>query len=263
MALCYADFMIREPATLCSDPTPAPALVPAIVIPAFNEAGCVGEVLQAVRANCEYPVIVVDDASTDGTREEAIAAGATVLSLAVNLGAWGATQAGMRYALRHGHRTVVTMDADGQHDPGYIEALLAPIKREEAEVVIGACTERGSRPRRLAWRMLAATSGLRFEDLTSGFRAYGPHALRALCNWRATFLDYQDVGVLSLLEERGFSITDLTVPMARRKHGHSRVFSSWLVVAHYMCHTLLLGTAKRSISHPSRRGAPSSRELAG
>ena len=39
-------------------------------------------------------------------------------------------------------------------------------------------------------------------------------------------------------------------------HGHSRVFSSWLVVAHYMCHTLLLGTAKRSISHRSRRGAP-------
>jgi glycosyltransferase involved in cell wall biosynthesis len=241
--------MTLEPATLHSDPGPA------IVIPAFNEASCIGEVLQAIRANTPYRVIVVDDASTDGTRKEALAGGATVLSLAVNLGAWGATQAGMRYALRHGHRTVVTMDADGQHDPGYIDALLGPVMRREADVVIGACTERGSRSRRLAWRMLAATSGLRFEDLTSGFRAYGPHALRALCNWRATFLDYQDIGVLSLLHVRGFSITDLKVPMKPRTHGHSRVFSSWLIVAHYMCHTLLLGTAKRSITHPSRRGA--------
>jgi hypothetical protein len=222
-------------------------LAPAIVIPAFNEAGSVGRVVTTVRSICAYPVIVADDASTDSTRAEASAAGATVLPLAVNLGAWGATQAGMRYALRRGHRLVITLDADGQHDPRYIDSLLAPVLAGSADVVIGACAERCSRLRRFAWRLLAASSGVRYEDLTSGFRVYGPHALRTLCNWRATFLDYQDVGVLSLLQTRGLEIADITVPMSQRRNGHSRVFNSWLIVASYMCHTLLLGIAKRPV----------------
>lgn len=225
------------------------AVSAAVVIPAFNEAGSVGEVVRAVRAACSYPVIVVDDASTDETRAEAADAGATVLPLAVNLGAWGATQAGMRFAKRRGHGFVVTLDADGQHDPGDIDTLLAPVRAELADVVIGACAERCSAYRRFAWRVLAATSGLRFEDLTSGFRAYGPHAVKALCNWRATFVDYQDVGVLTLLQSRGFTIADVQIPMEPRRNGSSRIFSSWLVVAYYMSHTLLLGVAKRPIRH--------------
>lgn len=232
-------------------------LAPAIVIPAFNEAGSVGQVVTSVRSVCSYPVIVADDASTDGTRSEAAAAGATVLPLAVNLGAWGATQAGMRYALRRGHRLVITLDADGQHDPRYLDRLLAPVLAGGADVVIGACAERCSHLRRFAWRLLAASSGVRYEDLTSGFRVYGPHALLALCDWRATFLDYQDVGVLSLLQARGLGIADITVPMAPRRNGHSRIFSSWLIVASYMCHTLLLGIAKRPVRRLATDGEAS------
>jgi len=228
-------------------------LSPAIVIPAFNEAGSVGDVVRAVRSIYPYPVIVVDDGSSDTTRQEAASAGAIVLPLAINLGAWGATQAGMRYAVRSGHQLVITLDADGQHEPRQIARLIDPIIAGSAEVVIGACADRCSKLRRFAWQLLAATFGLRFEDLTSGFRAYGREALKVLCGSRATYLDYQDVGVLALLQAHGLRIADVQVPMAPRRNGYSRIFRSWFLVAVYMCHTLLLGVAKRPLGRSQRR----------
>lgn len=220
---------------------------PVILIPAFNEAGAVGRVIERVRANCAYPIIVIDDASTDGTRAEAEASGATVLPLVSNLGAWGATQTGIRYALRLGHDLAISLDADGQHDPAQIAAVAAPVLDGVAHVSIGAYPERGSRARQLAWVLLRAVSGIRLEDLTSGYRAYGQDAMRELARWRATYLDFQDVGVLSLLMGKGLTVVDIPVIMAARRNGHSRIFRTWLAVAYYMCHTILLGLTKRRI----------------
>jgi glycosyltransferase involved in cell wall biosynthesis len=220
---------------------------PVVLIPAFNEQGAVGRVIAQVRAACPYPVIVIDDASTDGTRAEAEAAGATVLPLVANLGAWGATQTGIRYALRHGHDLAISLDADGQHDPAQIANVAAPVLSGAAHVSIGAFPQRGSKARRVAWVLLRAVSGIRLEDLTSGYRAYGLHAMRELASWRATYLDFQDVGVLSLLMGKGLTVMDVPVTMSRRRNGHSRIFRTWLAVAYYMCHTLLLGITKRRI----------------
>ena len=220
---------------------------PVVLIPAFNEQDVVGQVIERVRANCPWPVIVIDDASTDGTRAEAEAAGATVLPLVANLGAWGATQTGIRYALRRGHDLAISLDADGQHDPAQIAKVAAPLFSGAAHVSIGAFPQRGSRARRLAWVLLRAVSGIRMEDLTSGFRAYGVDAMRELASCRATYLDFQDVGVLSLLMGRGLTVMDVPVTMDKRRNGHSRIFRTWLAVAYYMCHTLLLGLTKRHI----------------
>lgn len=219
----------------------------AILIPAFNEEAVVGDVVTALRRLYAYPVIVIDDASTDSTRQVATAAGATVISLAVQLGAWGATQTGIRYALQHGFDIAVTVDADGQHLPDHLPQLLAPILGGNADISIGACTSRGSRLRRLAWVLMKLTSGLRLEDLTSGLRAYNRDALRTLASWRATLLDYQDIGVLLLLQSRGHTIHDIPVTMQERQAGASRVFHSWLIVFYYMLHTLLLGFSKRPV----------------
>ncbi|MEM1144758.1 MAG: glycosyltransferase family 2 protein [Pseudomonadota bacterium] len=220
---------------------------PVVLIPAFNEEGSVGCVIENVRTVCSYPVIVIDDASTDGTRAEAEAAGATVLPLAVNLGAWGATQTGLRYAVRCGHDLAITLDADGQHNPAQITQVAMPVLNGTAHVSIGAFPERGSRSRQIAWALLRAVSGIRLEDLTSGFRAYGLDAMRELASWRATYLDFQDVGVLILLMGNGLTIMDVPVRMDRRHNGHSRIFRTWLAVTYYMCHTLLLGLTKRRI----------------
>ena len=221
-----------------------PAAGPAVVMPAHNEVEAIGDVIRGLRQHCDYPVIVIDDCSTDGTAAEAARHGAIVLPLAVQLGAWGATQTGIRYALRHGHTLVISMDADGQHDPAHLAQLIKPVVDGLAQVSIGACVDRGSRSRRIAWKMIRLTSGIQLEDLTSGFRVYDQSAMRLLASWRATYLDYQDIGVLGLLMSSGLRVMSVPVEMANRRSGHSRIFRSWLAVAYYMCHTLLLGLTK-------------------
>jgi len=224
----------------------------AILIPAFNEGNIIVEVIGEIRARCDFPVIVIDDASTDDTITRAREAGARVIPLPVQLGAWGATQTGLRYALRHGYEVAITMDADGQHEVESLADLTRPVAQGIADVAIGACTRRGSLLRRIAWVMMKQASGLSLEDITSGFRVYNRKAIRALASWRATLLDYQDIGVLLLLQSKGIKIVDVEVAMQARRNGKSRVFHSWLMVIYYMCHTLMLGLSKRRMARRYR-----------
>jgi glycosyltransferase involved in cell wall biosynthesis len=224
-----------------------------ILIPAFNEGIVVGAVIKEIKAHCNLPIVVIDDASTDNTVDVAQNAGATVIPLPAQLGAWGAMQTGLRYAQRHGYTVAITMDADGQHEAASLKSLLAPVNEGMADVAIGACTRRGSLWRRIAWVMMKRTSGLSLEDITSGFRVYNQEAISELASWRATLLDYQDIGVLLLLQSRGLRIVDVKVTMQERQNGHSRVFHSWVVVIYYMCQTLLLGLSKRRLARTYRR----------
>jgi glycosyltransferase involved in cell wall biosynthesis len=224
-----------------------------VIIPAHNEAEDIGPVIADVKSFCDYPVVVVDDASNDGTIAAASTAGARVIPLAVQLGAWGATQAGLRYALSKSFAYAITMDADGQHQANSLPALLQPITAQDADVVIGVCTQRGSALRKIAWRLMKRVSGLRLEDLTSGFRVYDHRAIQRLAGWQATLLEYQDVGVLTALQASGLRIVDVEVEMLPRRHGISRVFHSWVAVAYYMSYTLLLGFTKRGMKHEQSR----------
>ena len=232
------------------DPLSLPATV--IIIPAFNEAQVIGSVIKEIRGYCDFPIIVVDDASTDNTVTEAMQAGATVVPLAAQLGAWAAMQTGLRLARRDGYDIAVTMDADGQHDASSLEDLVRPVAEGIADVSIGACTQRGSRLRKIAWVLMKQASGLTLEDITSGFRVYNRRAIRELSSRRATLLDYQDVGVLLLLQSRGLTIVDVNVTMQDRRNGASRIFRSWLIVFYYMCQTLLLGLTKRKLARSYR-----------
>src|SRR5262245_25798897 len=106
-----------------------------VLVPAFNEEACVGQVVRDVMA-AGYPVLVIDDGSSDRTGSNAQYAGATVLRLPVNLGVGGALRCGFRYALMHDYDTVVQCDADGQHDPAEIAVLLETMRTEDADLVI-------------------------------------------------------------------------------------------------------------------------------
>ena len=218
----------------------------------FTLGDVIAEVIGEIRQVCDFPVLVIDDASTDDTVAKAQQAGATVIQLPAQLGAWGATQTGLRYALRHGYDMAITMDADGQHEAESLGELIRPVAQGVADVAIGACTHRGSMLRRIAWVMMKQASGLSLEDITSGFRVYNHKAIRALASWQATLLDYQDIGVLLLLQSKDIRIVDVKITMQPRRNGKSRVFHSWLMVAYYMCHTLLLGLSKRRLA-PSPR----------
>lgn len=209
-----------------------------VVIPALNEAECIGEVIAQAQRYPDVDVLVIDDGSTDDTAAVALLNGARVLRAPLWQGAWGAMQTGMRYAVRHGYLAVVTMDADGQHEPAYLPMLIEAASK--ADVVIAACPSRGSRLRHLAWSYFRMLTGLSFDDLTSGFRYYNADAYRLLAGEDATLLDYQDIGVLLLLRAANLQIAEVAVAMNPRRSGASRVFSSWWTVLRYMAETSLL-----------------------
>jgi glycosyltransferase involved in cell wall biosynthesis len=210
------------------------------VIPAKDEEPTVGAVVRDVREVLGCPVLVVDDGSTDETAARAVEAGAIVLSLPFSLGAWCASQAGLRYAVEHGFSTAVTLDADGQHHAESITVLLRELRDSGCDVVIGACPERLSIAKHIAWCYFRWLTRLSIHDFTSGLRAYGVDALNSLASRQASLLDYQDVGVLMLLSRQGMTIREMHVTMSNRQAGHSRVFKSWFTVLRYMIQTTLL-----------------------
>ncbi|MCX7544339.1 glycosyltransferase family 2 protein [Marinicella gelatinilytica] len=211
-----------------------------IVIPAFNEADNLAQLLPQLCAAVTADILVVDDFSSDGTVETVRNQGLTCLRLPLQLGAWGATQTGIRYAKRHDYDFVLTMDADGQHVPHEIAGLLKAANNHQYDVIIGTCPQRVSRLKKIAWRFFKIISQIRIEDLTSGFRVYNKKAIDVLADKTASLLDYQDVGVLLLLLRADLKITEIPVKMDIRKDGKSRVFSSWLVVFKYMLQTTTL-----------------------
>ena len=107
----------------------------AIVIPAHNEC----ETIEAVVAGASPygTVVVVDDGSSDGTADNAGRAGAAVVSHGQNRGYDAALQSGFEEADRLGAEIVVTLDADGQHDPAVLGDVLEPLRDRSADLVLG------------------------------------------------------------------------------------------------------------------------------
>ena len=158
---------------------------PAILalIPAYEEGPRIGAVVTATLEH--LPVVVVDDGSTDETAAAAEAAGATVLRQVPNAGKGAALRAGFRHALAGGTDAVVTLDADGQHDPAEIPAFLAAFREARPELVIGQ-RDFGAMPpvRRLSntvggWAVSAAV-GRSVPDNQSGYRLIGRTLMRHL-----------------------------------------------------------------------------------
>jgi glycosyltransferase involved in cell wall biosynthesis len=220
-----------------------------VVIPALDEAACIAEIVAKARAQPDIDVAVIDDGSTDDTAALALLSGAIVLRAPLWQGAWGAIQTGIRYAVRAGYAGVVSMDADGQHEPAHLPQLIEAARH--ADVVIAACPSRGSRLRRVAWSYFRLLTGFTLDDLTSGFRYYNARACRLLAGEEATLLDYQDIGVLLLLRHARLRIAEIPVAMNPRRSGASRVFFSWWTVARYMGETTLLCLARWN--PPARR----------
>ena len=227
-----------------------------IVIPALNEAPSIGGLVEMLSGAVPGAIVlVVNDGSDDDTDIEAERAGADVLSLATRLGPWAATQAGIRRARDLGFENALTMDADGQHLPETVPILIAAMRSSGADIVIGSAPARGSNLRNVAWKMIRLVSGLRITDLTSGFRLYNSEAMALIASERASYLQYQDIGILALALEHKLSIVEVSVEMAHRQQGVSRIFNSWLAVGVYMLNTLLLGFSKRSRYKKAKRFA--------
>lgn len=156
------------------------------IIPAYQTAASVADVVVATRRLIS-DVLVIDDGSTDETAEEARRAGADVLRFPENRGKGIALRAGFSRALENGCRAVVTLDADGQHDPGEIPKLVELWRETQAALVIGsrAHLEEKMRParrfgNRFARNSISFFAGTPIPDAQSGFRIYDVALLRTI-----------------------------------------------------------------------------------
>jgi len=157
------------------------------VIPARDEEGRVASVIQGAKKYVGE-VILVNDGSEDATAAEAYKAGARVVTHPMNCGPGAATMTGIEAARLLHADIVVTLDADGQHNPEDIPLLLAPLQNGEADVVIGTRFRGTKNSIPFIRRLFNAignlftyvTTGKYVSDSQSGFKAFGPAAVEKL-----------------------------------------------------------------------------------
>ncbi len=202
------------------------------VVPAWNEEGAIATVIEEiVRVGPEIEVVVVDDASTDGTADVAERNGATVLRLPFNVGIGGAVQTGFRYALEQGYERAVRLDGDGQHDASQLPKLLAPLEAGAADLVIGSRfvdpggTYRPPFARRLGIRVFARLVSLlcrqRVTDTTSGFIALDRAGIELFAAEYPH--DYPEVEATLVALRSGLRLAQVQVEMRERTSGVSSI----------------------------------------
>ena len=202
------------------------------VVPAWNEEGAIGDVVDEIRAfDPSIEVVVVDDASSDETAAVAEAHGATVLRLLFNVGIGGAVQTGFRYARDEGYETAVRLDGDGQHDASELGKLLAPIRAGEADLVIGSrFVDPGGRYRppfarrmgiRVFARLVSLLGGQKVTDTTSGFVALSRRGIELFATEYPH--DYPEVEATLVALRSGLRLEQVQVDMRERQAGSSSI----------------------------------------
>jgi glycosyltransferase involved in cell wall biosynthesis len=216
-----------------------------ILIPAFNEVGAIAGVVREVRDVMPgVPILVVDDASSDGTDQSARAAGADVLRLPYHLGLGGGVQAGYKLAYELGYEYVIRVDGDGQHDPKYIPDLLKALRDSGCHMVIGSRFHDGNATHTSSIRamgiwffrlVLRPILGKPVRDPTSGFVGVNREALQV---FTGSFpLEYPEIEALVVLQRKRFQFQEVPCSMRPRKSGRSTITA--VKSLYYIFHVLL------------------------
>ena len=215
------------------------------IVPAYNEQGAIGRVVDELRAADEsYDVLVIDDASHDATADRARERGAIVVRLPFNLGIGGAVQTGFRYAADHDYDLAVRVDGDGQHDPAELAPLVEVIASGRADICVGSRFVggegyRSSASRRVGIRILARTVSLlthqRVTDTTSGFQALNRKAIALFAGDYPH--DYPEVEAAVMLHKHRLRLVEVPVRMRERQAGQSSIRG--LRTVYYMAKVML------------------------
>ena len=213
------------------------------IIPAFNESVNLLRVVEDLNASTEgYDYVIINDASTDDTKEICEKNGLHFLDLATNLGIGGAVQTGYQYAWNENYDLAVQIDGDGQHDAALLLQMEAALLKgkEKPDMVIGSryIDREGFQStglRRLGSRWLSALirllTGTKITDPTSGLRMCGRNVIKIFAEnypW-----DYPEPETTASLLSKGFKVTEVPVKMRERQGGTSSL-SNPLKAVYYM-----------------------------
>lgn len=230
-----------------------------IMIPTYNEAGSIEPMIDELLGLSleEMEILVVDDDSPDGTGEivARLADRDRRVKLLTRTGTPGRGRAGREgflRALTDGAELIVEMDGDGSHDPADLPRLLAPVRRGEAEVVIGSrFVAGGGVEGRERFRDLLSTMargylrlvlGIRTQDPTSGYRVFNRRALEAIDPGSLTATDPFIVAqVLYRCGKKELSITEVPITFKARRSGTSKLRPRTLIAYLFRVWRLRLG----------------------
>lgn len=205
-----------------------------LIIPTYNEEKSIQKTIESVlHTNCDY--IVINDGSTDSTKQILEQNNYNHINLFSNLGIGGAVQTGYKYAYENNYDIAIQFDADGQHDVSYVEDIIKPLKDQKADLVIGSCfidkdpnNQRASKIRRFGVRFLSGTiklfSSKRIYDPTSGFRAVNRRVIKLFAEDYP--LEYPEpISNYELLRSHNYKIKEVPVKMNKRQAGKSSIHS--------------------------------------
>ena len=210
-----------------------------IIIPAYNEEKTIGKLLDALQkppVSEMADILVMNDASVDGTEREVKKRQVPVVTHIYNLGYGNGLQLGYKYALNHGYRYVIQMDADGQHDPSNIPVIYEKLTTKDADgrcpdIVLGSRFIKGAPKypagilKRMAWAVfrffIRLGTGRKITDPTTGLQGL---------SWR-TFLfysmydhyddKYPDANMIMQMLLLGFRVEEIPAVMHARTSGVS------------------------------------------
>ncbi len=202
-----------------------------IIIPCYNESENIEHVIENMSQNFpQYDYCVVNDCSTDDTVEICKKNDYTFVSLCTNLGIGGGVQTGYLYAVENDYDITVQIDGDGQHDPAFIEDMVALMLKEDADMVVGSrfLQKEGfqtSASRRLGIRiinsLIKVCCGATITDSTSGFRVCSKRMTKFFADFYAQ--DYPEPEAIVSATLNGYKVLEYPVVMHERVGGVSSI----------------------------------------
>lgn len=196
------------------------------IIPAYNEQDSLQQTVEELKSVApDVDFIVINDGSTDRTRDICVANHYPMIDMPVNCGLTVGFQAGMKYALRHGYTCAVQFDADGQHRPDSLTYMRQRMLETNADIVIGSrfvSEKKELSARMMGSRLITAlirlTTGYTIKDPTSGLRMFSRpmierFALDSMLN--------PEPESLAFLMRKGAKVEEVQVSMRERQAGES------------------------------------------
>lgn len=208
-----------------------------IVIPAFNEAGSINDVVKSLRmplsaVSFDHEIVVIDDGSKDDTSDNARKAGATVIKHILNRGVGGATSTGLRYAEKYNFDMAATMDGDGQHSPEDVVNCIEKAISTNSDLLIGSrlINSNGmSRVKIIGNKGLSLITwlltGVKITDSQSGLRVFSKKALDTL-EWKSTSYDFCSEMILRA-KQANLAIVEAPIQAIYTEYSMSKGQNNW------------------------------------